>query len=675
MATGAVVQVQITNTTLTVSIPLRCGFPTTMTTGLHRKALRRLTQPPFRSNSPSTSCQTIQSYSTNISNSYGVKLYSNNSFYPIHTGQDCGFCSTTSPPNFITTAPDTQGQVTMEFTQPASNLSFYFVGLDTLSGQFGLADIYVNGSFAFTNTLNGVFNSTGGFSLPSTTNITKIIIYGLTDPAGVGIDDLTFTIAADVKITNPRVTGSLNGTTQKALAGADVTLNASPIPAGFSGGSYSWSFTGPVSVSGGSTSSSSVVIRSTDVGTITARVNYTKNSATVTAAVTLNAVLPSLTNFSASMASDQVNRNSGCSFLNGATYTLGCWTGTSDNGIVWNSTTQIPSVPYLSNSAQSGVKFVQAISSYRKRLLNGNTQCRTARSSESNIASGWQLDLDPYITQSHPVRYFSEGNTLTMSSFDAPGQSIDNVAESFEAFLLSEYFETYVFYFTGNDPAHPIFQRAISLSGSGNAYARLAWSWGGQVSFNYFNSPSLYRRDFTTTTPGPINATGTNSLQPTSTNVHSLNYVTCAGTSVTNNPIDGSTYFVQKLYADFLGRDPDQNGLNFWRYNITQCAFDMNCVGLKRVDVARAFFYSGDFIQTHPALGGQRGTHAYNEAFVYACYDGFLRRAPNAPPDNDLSGLIYWTGILDNTNPDAGDGKYNNVINAFLLSTEYRNRF
>jgi hypothetical protein len=101
----------------------------------------------------------------------------------------------------------------------------------------------------------------------------------------------------------------------------------------------------------------------------------------------------------------------------------------------------------------------------------------------------------------------------------------------------------------------------------------------------------------------------------------------------------------------------------------------MNCVGTKRVDVARAFFYSAEFIQKHPTLGGQRGTHAFNEAFVYACYDGFLRRAPNAPPDNNFSGLIYWTGVLDNTNPDASDGKYNNVINAFLLSTEYRNRF
>ena len=164
-------------------------------------------------------------------------------------------------------------------------------------------------------------------------------------------------------------------------------------------------------------------------------------------------------------------------------------------------------------------------------------------------------------------------------------------------------------------------------------------------------------------------------MQPTATNVHSLNYTTCAGTSATNNPIDGSRYFLQKLYWDFLGREFDQDGLNYWRFNITQCAFDMNCVGTKRVDVARAFFYSGEFIQRHPALGGQRGTHDYNWNFIWACYDGFLKRAPNAPPDNNWEGFNYWVGVLDNTNPDASDGKYNQVINAFLLSTEYRNRF
>ncbi len=90
-------------------------------------------------------------------------------------------------------------------------------------------------------------------------------------------DDFAFTPNFDVRITNARVSGILNGTTQKALVGADIALNASVVPSGTTGGSYSWSFTGPYSVIGGSTSSSSVTIRSTDTGVVTANVTYTKN--------------------------------------------------------------------------------------------------------------------------------------------------------------------------------------------------------------------------------------------------------------------------------------------------------------------------------------------------------------------------------------------------------------
>jgi hypothetical protein len=475
---------------------------------------------------------------------------------------------------------------------------------------------------------------------------------------------------ANVTITNPRINGNLSGTSQNALIGADVPLTASGSPAG---GTYSWSFTGSPTVVSGAANQANVVVRWTQQSTFRATVNYTKDGSTATKFVDVNNRMPVLIDFRATIASDHVARNSGCSFLTGATYTLGCWTGISDDGFVWTSTSQIPSVAYLSNPSQSGIKFVQAVSAYRKRLVNGNTQCWTNRSSESNIASGWQRDADPYNQPGHPVRYFSEGNVLAMSNLDAPGEALD-LSNSYDAFYVADYFETYVFYFTG-DPAQPTFQRAIGLSGSGNPYARLAWNWGGQVSFNYFSSPSLYHQDFTTTIPGPINAGGTNFIQAMSSDAHNLGYNTCAGTTPTTNPIDGSDYFVQKLYADFLGRPADQNGLNYWRFNITQCGFDMNCIGTKRVDVARAFFYSSEFVGLHPALGGTRGTHDYNFNFVWACYDGFLKRCPSCAPDVDLSGLNHWVGILDGTNPDAGDGKYNNVINAFLQSAEYRDRF
>ena len=481
-----------------------------------------------------------------------------------------------------------------------------------------------------------------------------------------------------VSITNPRITGNLSGTTQNALIGADLSLTAGGSP---SGGSYSWIFTGSPTTVTGAANQPTLSVRWTQTGTYRATITYTQGGISATSYVDVIVRMPTLTNFTATEVADQVNRDQFCSNLPaGVTYTLGCYQGT-DDGIVWSSTAQIPSVAYLTDPAQSGIKFVQAVSAYRKRVRDGNVECFTARSSESNIASGWQLDtIDPFNHAFiHPPRYFSQGNSLTMGDFDGPGAWIEgtfnSVFYSYDAIYISDSFETYVYYFTGTDPAHPIFQQAMSLQGTSSPFARLAWRWGGQVRFDYSITPQTFRLQFTNTAPGPKSADQTSSLASTSSNANTLSYTTCAGTTPTANPIDGSRFYTSQLYLDFLSRNADQSGLNFWRSNITECAFDMNCIAGKRVDVARAFFYSGEFIGTHPDLGGQRGTHAYNQAFVLACYDGFLRRAPNAPPDNNWDGFNFWVGVLDNTNPDASDGKYNNVINAFLHSTEYRSRF
>ena len=118
-------------------------------------------------------------------------------------------------------------------------------------------------------------------------------------------DDFTFTPDFDVRITSSRVNGILNGTTQNALVGADVSLNASVLPSNRTGGTYSWSVSAPATIVAGA-NSSSVTIRTTDVGTGTANVTYTLNGFTATASVTLNSQLPVLTSFTAQQGSDLV---------------------------------------------------------------------------------------------------------------------------------------------------------------------------------------------------------------------------------------------------------------------------------------------------------------------------------------------------------------------------------
>ncbi|MBV9927727.1 MAG: hypothetical protein JOZ96_22095 [Acidobacteria bacterium] len=61
------------------------------------------------------------------------------------------------------------------------------------------------------------------------------------------------------------------------------------------------------------------------------------------------------------------------------------------------------------------------------------------------------------------------------------------------------------------------------------------------------------------------------------------------------NPIDQTDFFVQQHYADFLSRQPDTDGFNFWKNEIDQCGADAQCREVKRVNVSAAFFLSIEF--------------------------------------------------------------------------------
>jgi glucose/arabinose dehydrogenase len=70
-----------------------------------------------------------------------------------------------------------------------------------------------------------------------------------------------------------------------------------------------------------------------------------------------------------------------------------------------------------------------------------------------------------------------------------------------------------------------------------------------------------------------------------------------AATSATN-PLDRSDFFVRQHYLDFLNREPDADGLNFWVQGIESCGADAGCREVKRIDTSAAFFFSIEFQQT-----------------------------------------------------------------------------
>jgi hypothetical protein len=255
-----------------------------------------------------------------------------------------------------------------------------------------------------------------------------------------------------------------------------------------------------------------------------------------------------------------------------------------------------------------------------------------------------------------------------------------------------------------------------------------------------------------------------------------------------SNPVETSSFFVRQHYHDFLNREPDASGLNFWTNNIESCGADALCRETKRVDTSAAFFLSIEFQRTGflvyrlyraslpPIPGRTRSMPRYAEfvrdtqdigrgvvvnqagweqqleantvafidefvqradfkaaypaslspaeyvdklnaqaggalsqsernfhvslmnagletraevlrkvaesgeftrretdsAFVLMQYFGYLRRAPNDPPNTDFSGFDFWFSKLEQF---GGDYRRAEMVKAFISSDEYRARF
>ncbi len=64
------------------------------------------------------------------------------------------------------------------------------------------------------------------------------------------------------------------------------------------------------------------------------------------------------------------------------------------------------------------------------------------------------------------------------------------------------------------------------------------------------------------------------------------------------NPLDTPEFFVRQHYVDFLNREPDESGFNFWSDQIIDCGSDETCIGRRRVNVSAAYFLSIEFQET-----------------------------------------------------------------------------
>lgn len=122
------------------------------------------------------------------------------------------------------------------------------------------------------------------------------------------------------------------------------------------------------------------------------------------------------------------------------------------------------------------------------------------------------------------------------------------------------------------------------------------------------------------------------------------------------NPLEHNYFFASQHYRDFLGRDPDNDGLAYWANEINVCntapdpAF---CKNARRIGVSAAFFVELEFQRTG--------------SFVYRLYKGGLTRRPTFTEFNTDRVQVVEGPNLEATK-DA-------LALAFVQRTEFVNKF
>jgi DNA-binding beta-propeller fold protein YncE len=101
------------------------------------------------------------------------------------------------------------------------------------------------------------------------------------------------------------------------------------------------------------------------------------------------------------------------------------------------------------------------------------------------------------------------------------------------------------------------------------------------------------------------------------------------------NPDDNSRFFVRQHYLDFLGREPDEGGLNYWSSQLANCGADADCIKRQRTAVSAAFFIETEFQETG--------------SFVYRMYRASYGRQPDyAEFMPDRSRIVAGTDLEAN---------------------------
>src|SRR5215831_16244303 len=132
-------------------------------------------------------------------------------------------------------------------------------------------------------------------------------------------------------------------------------------------------------------------------------------------------------------------------------------------------------------------------------------------------------------------------------------------------------------------------------------------------------------------------------------------------------PHDQSAFFVASNYLDFLNRQPDQSGWDFWTNQINSCGDDEQCLEARRIGVSASFFLSIEFQNNgflverlyKLAYGDANGNSSWGGAHPLAVpvvrFSEFLQGAQRIGKDVVVLQPGWEAALLANKQAYAGD--------------------
>jgi glucose/arabinose dehydrogenase len=244
-----------------------------------------------------------------------------------------------------------------------------------------------------------------------------------------------------------------------------------------------------------------------------------------------------------------------------------------------------------------------------------------ATGTDTAFATGASNPVDLIVTADGSLYYLARGNgTVFRVRFTGPTNTFGDVNGRIRN--------------TGN--GNGVSGVVIRLTGTQNR--KTITDANGDYHFDQVQTNGIY-----TLTPSRVNFAFTPAERPLSqlgNNTDAPFSAIAGGTSI--NPLDTPEYFVRQHYVDFLNREPDESGFNFWSDQIIGCGSDAVCLERKRVNVSAAYFLSIEFQQTGGLVNGLYRT-SFDRRPLYAEF----------VPDSQTVGLnvvvgkVGWEALLE----------------------------